>query len=120
MILKRFLGDIGENAAVRYLKRHGYKIIERNFSCRFGEIDIIAKDKEYLVFIEVKLRKSNDFGGALGAITPSKIEKIRKTANLYIMKNPDIPVRFDVVAITGDAGKKIFKPDSIEVIKNAF
>ena len=103
MILKRFLGDIGENAAVRYLKRQGYKIIERNFSCRFGEIDIIAKDKDYLVFVEVKARMSRAFGDPAEAVDLKKQQKIRDVAQLYLIKTgkTEKNCRFDVVALLG-------------------
>ena len=112
-------GDYGENCAVKFLKKNGYKIIERNFRSRFGEIDIIAQKKEYIVFIEVKLRKNDSFGGGAAAVDRRKQERIKKTAAFYLAKMPMEPnVRFDVVVIT-DADAKI-RNENIEVIENAF
>ena len=112
-------GDYGESCAVRFLKKQGYKIIEKNFSTRFGEIDIIAKKNEYIVFVEVKLRKNNDFGGGVCAVDTHKQKRIKKTAAIYLSKfTEEFPVRFDVVVITC-SDEKIRKED-IEVIENAF
>lgn len=114
---KREIGGLGEAEAARFLKKRGYKIIEKNFYSPFGEIDIIARDGEYYVFIEVKQRKSEAFGGAAAAVNSHKIKRIRRTAELYLQQhNITSAVRFDVVLIHGDiAGQK-----NIEVIKNAF
>ena len=118
MMLKREIGDMGEEMAVKKLKKLGYKIIERNFSSKMGEIDIIANDGEYLVFVEVRLRTRSDYGKASETVDKYKQKKIIKTAELYMMKagNSFAPSRFDVVAIsTDDKGKY-----EIEVIKDAF
>ena len=106
-------GYIGEEEVAEYLENNGYKIITRNFRCKLGEIDIIATDKDYICFIEVKKRNSADFGSPLEAITPSKIRKLTMTAQIYIKLNNlyDKNVRFDVVGVLGD---------KIELIKNAF
>ena len=121
MILKRTIGDAGEKAAAKHLARHGYKILERNFLCRVGEIDIIARHGEYYVFVEVKTRKSRAYGGGEGAITPKKIDCVRKAAQTYIMsKGIDAPVRFDVVTVYGDGAAEKAKKFEIEVIENAF
>lgn len=112
-------GDYGETCAVHFLKKQGYKILEKNFRTRFGEIDIVAKKNEYIVFVEVKLRKNNDFGGGASAVDARKQNRIKKTAAIYLSKfNEEYPVRFDVVIITC-SGEKIRKED-IEVIENAF
>ncbi len=116
MINKRKIGDLGEAEAAAFLKKSGYKIIEKKYYSRFGEIDIIARDGEYYVFIEVKQRKSAAFGGAAAAISPAKIKRITMTAQLYLQqKSIDGAVRFDVVLIEGCGSQK-----NIEVIKNAF
>ena len=112
---KRIKGDDKERLAEAYLASKGFTLIERNFLCKAGEIDIIMLDGEYLVFIEVRYRKNKDFGGALASITPSKQRKLRRAAELYLLKNfSNTPpnCRFDAVGIEGD--------DEIEWIKNAF
>jgi len=121
MILKRTIGDVGEKAAAKFLAKRGYRILERNFLCRLGEIDIIAQQGEYLVFVEVKTRKSHAYGGGEGAITNRKIECIKRAAQTYIMsKGIDAPVRFDVVTVYGDGATDKPKNFEIEVIENAF
>ena len=111
------IGQSGEETAVKILKKHGYKIIERNYRTRQGEIDIIAKDGEYTCFVEVKLRKNDDFGDPGDFIDERKQQKIIKTAQYYAVKNGiyDTPMRFDAVLI--NAGKK---KSNAEVIKDAF
>lgn len=97
----RQLGLDGEAIAADFLQKKGYKIVAKNFHSRFGEIDIIAFDKNTIVFIEVKLRSNNSFGTPLEAITRSKIEKLKKTAYYYLtihnLSNSDF--RFDAVEI---------------------
>ncbi|MDD3218605.1 MAG: YraN family protein [Lachnospiraceae bacterium] len=111
---KRAIGTNQEIKAAEYLKNQGYEILERNFRCRIGEIDIIARDGRYLVFVEVKYRKSTRYGGAVYAVDYKKQAKISKVADYYMLKN-QIPensaCRFDVVAIDDE---------KIELLKNAF
>ena len=91
-------------ACYHYLKSQGLKLIDRNFNSRFGEIDIIMLDKKILVFVEVRYRKNNNFGGALASITPSKQNKLRRTAELYLQKNTQHEnARFDVVSMSKNA-----------------
>lgn len=112
-------GKIAEDKAEKFLKKHGYKIIERNFYCRFGEIDIIAEKEEYLVFVEVKLRKDDSFGGAAMAVDGNKQQKIKKAALYYLQKKKIEPaVRFDVVLITSSF--EMIKKEDILLIENAF
>lgn len=116
------IGALGENEAVRILKKHGYKIIERNFSTRFGEIDIIAKDKDYICFVEVRLRKRDNFGSPLETVDKNKQRRIIRAAKIYVSAHRlfDEPMRFDVVGINADVkGNKLFNVNA-EVIKNAF
>lgn len=111
-INKRKVGDFYEDSVCEYLKDKGITIIERNFRCKIGEIDIIGRDKDTLVFFEVKYRKNSDYGSALMAINVSKQNKIRKVAQYYLTyKNNEFYIRFDAVGITGN---------NIEWIKNAF
>ncbi len=101
---KRQMGTSYEIKAEEYLTRKGYKILERNFRNRGGEIDIIAKDGEYFCFIEVKYRTTNEFGNPLEAVDVRKQNKIRKVAMYYLMKNKLsewTPCRFDVIAFEG-------------------
>lgn len=118
---KRLIGNLGEDEAVRHLKKLGYKIVERNFFWRFGEIDIIAWDKDVLVFIEVKLRKTDAFGSPAEQVTTYKQERIKKTALMYLQKHKIEPYcRFDIVEITGMVIKNKLKVEKIGVMKDAF
>lgn len=113
----QLFGKESESIAVSHLKKKGYKIIERNYRTKLGEIDIIAKEKNTVVFIEVKSRKSGDFGSPKYAVTPKKMKKISMVA-LYFLKvtnQSGVKARFDVVSII--PGEK--EPE-IEIIKNAF
>jgi putative endonuclease len=95
------LGKQGEDLAVAYLKRHGVDIIKRNYRQKSGEIDIIARDQECLVFVEVKTRKNLRFGQPFEAVTPRKQAQISWVALDYITRNKlsNQPVRFDVISI---------------------
>ena len=116
------IGNLGEEAAVKALKKRGYKIAERNYRTKMGEIDIIAKDGEYTVFVEVRLRKSNDFGTPADTIDERKQQKIIKTAQYYAVENKiyDTPMRFDAVLINAKVQKGKLVDTNIEIIKNAF
>ena len=94
------LGSKGEDLAVRFLKRKGYRIIERNYKTPIGEIDIIAQDGGTLVFIEVKTRTSASFGYRFEAVDRKKRQKLKNLALLYLKKKArEVPVRFDVLSI---------------------
>ena len=82
----RTIGNYGEELACQYLKKQGYKILERNYRIRGGEIDIVARDQDYLVFVEVKARYSHEYGLPSESITPWKIKALLKTALFYIQK----------------------------------
>jgi putative endonuclease len=94
-------GKLAEDYAVKLLTQKGYKIVDRNFHSRFGEIDIIATDREYLVFVEVKARWSPKYGLPEEAVTHQKLYKIRKTADYYCLINfiKGKLMRIDVVAL---------------------
>lgn len=94
----RKIGFLAENLAVEALKNKGFEILERNFKDRFGEIDIIAKDKEVLVFVEVKAKKGIEFGLPEEMINAYKLQKIRRMAEVY-MNGKSLPCRIDVVTI---------------------
>lgn len=116
------IGALGEEAAVKTLRKYGYRIVERNFKTKMGEIDIIARDGEYTCFVEVKLRKRNDFGTPADAIDSAKRRRIINTATLYAkMKNIyDTPMRFDAVLINADTVDGKLENVSIEIVKDAF
>jgi len=96
-------GKAGEDLAVSFLEKQGFKIIEKNWRySRMGEIDIIAEDKNTLVFIEVKARSSNFFGNPLESVDQKKFDKIQKLAEIYLSRNPDNSYdgcRFDLIGI---------------------
>lgn len=98
---KKFLGRLGENKACEFLKNLGYKILDKNFKTHVGEIDVIAKDGEEIVFIEVKTRSQEAFGSPAEAVGELKQQKYFKVAEQYLIKNKFTasPVRFDVVEI---------------------
>ena len=101
---RRALGKEYEDRAAAFLESRGYKILERNFSSPGGEIDLIARDGRYLVFVEVKYRADASRGNPLEAVGPAKQERIRRTEAWYLMKKgmtQDVPCRFDVVGILG-------------------
>lgn len=95
------VGKLGEDIAASYLSRKGFRIIDRNFKARYGEIDIIALDHDVLVFVEVKTRIGTQFGTPEEAVTPRKIREVVKTAEYYAALHPDLPkaLRIDVVGI---------------------
>lgn len=100
----RARGRRGEDAAVIFLQQNGLSVIARNYHCRFGEIDIIAQDGDVLVFVEVRMRSSNNFGGAAASITAAKRGKLLRTARHYLSGLACMPAcRFDAVLI-GDGG----------------
>lgn len=100
-MFNRATGRVGESFAEAALKNKGYTILEQNFGSKFGEIDIIAKDKDVLVFVEVKTKIGEEFGLPEEMVGPGKLQKIRHMATVY-MKGKEIPCRIDVVAIVLD------------------
>jgi len=107
------LGKRGENISVEFLKKQGYKIMARNYRCSLGEIDIVAKDKNVLCFVEVKTRKTKEYGLPEQAIDWHKQKKLAKVALTYLKEKKIYrqDLRFDVVSVY---------PDHIELIKDAF
>ena len=113
-------GTLGEEVATQFLTSHGYRILERNFRCKGGEVDIIARDPEdtSLVFVEVKARRDLSYGVPQLAVNPFKQRQISKAALTWLGKNRlhDHNARFDVIAILLHTER----PHSIEHIRNAF
>lgn len=110
----KITGQCGEDAAAEYLKKKNYKIIERNYKNKIGEIDIIAKTKTDLVFVEVKTRSSKKFGTPTEAITYYKKRKIVNTAKYYLLKNPtDLNISFDVVEVYGKFDGAVFNCEEV-------
>jgi putative endonuclease len=111
------LGKLGEDLAARFLKKQGYKIIERNFSSRYGEIDIVAQERRTLVFIEVKTRYSKEFGLPEESITPWKIKSLKRGIDFYKILHPNSPelLRVDLVGVILSTNGTL---ESIKLIKN--
>ncbi|MBI4187037.1 MAG: YraN family protein [Chloroflexi bacterium] len=111
-------GILGEKLARDFLKKRGYHIQETNYRCREGEIDIVARHKDYLVFVEVRAKTSTQFGSPEESITPAKRERLKATAASYQQTHSNLPPlwRIDVVAVEIDQRGK---PSRIEVIENA-
>jgi putative endonuclease len=95
------LGLLGEEAASRFLKSKKFKILVSRYRCKYGEIDLVARDKDTLVFIEVKTRTSTDHGDPYEAVTIEKQKHMTKVALDYLrkIKNPEVPIRFDIVEV---------------------
>ncbi len=108
------IGDSAEQLALQYLKQQGLQWLSSNFRCKYGELDLVMKDGDMLVVVEVRYRKSAQFGGALESITAQKQAKIIIATQHYLAANHlyHLPIRFDVVAVSGD--------NRLNWIKNAF
>lgn len=117
MIKPGTLGSRGEQLALNYLRKQSLRLHEKNYRCRYGEIDLIMWDDEYLVFVEVRHRKSNLFGGALESVDRRKQDKLRRSAEDFLVrtKNNVTPCRFDILCVNGN----LDKPD-YQWVKNAF
>ena len=103
-------GSWGESIAAEYLRKKRYQLIATNYRSRFGEIDLIVRDKKYLVFVEVKLRKSNKFAEAMEFVDFRKQERLRTTAEIFLSNySTRLQPRFDVI--------EIYAPDGVETIK---
>ncbi len=113
-------GAWGEVLAASYLKRKKYKLIAAGFRCRYGEIDLIVSNKKYLVFVEVKMRKSNKFAQAQEFVDIFKQKRLRTTAEYYLSINPtELQPRFDVIEIYAPDGTATVKP-TIYHLEDAF
>lgn len=114
---KQSLGKYGENCAAEYLQDRGYVILERNWRCRLGEIDLVAKDRGKLVFVEVKTRNGGGYGHPFEAITPAKISRMRKLVAEWCAatKTTSVEVRLDAISVLVRDGKV-----AIEHLKHVF
>ncbi len=100
---KQGIGSRAEEDALQFLLQEGLCLVERNYRCRFGEVDLIMLDCDMLVFVEVRKRKNMDFGGAAQSVSYAKQSRLIKTARHYLMKYRQAPAcRFDVIAMEGD------------------
>ena len=114
------VGAWGETLAATYLKNKKYRLIAMNYSCRFGEIDLIVSDRQYLVFVEVKVRKSDRFARAADFVDYHKQNRIRTSAQLYLSQNPTrLQPRFDVIEIYAPNGTMTTHPE-IHHLEDAF
>jgi putative endonuclease len=99
---KQMQGGACEQRALRYLKQQGLQLVESNFNCKVGEIDLIMRDGDSLVFVEVRQRADREHGGAAASITPAKQRRIIRAAQFYLLRHQPLPpCRIDVVAIDG-------------------
>ena len=118
MSVRTVIGSEGERAAAEFLEARGYRILERNYRTRLGEIDLVAEEGCTLVFVEVKVRLNDRFGGPAAAITPAKQSRIARLAQHYMLRRRlgERPCRFDVVLIWGGDPKT----RRIELLPGAF
>lgn len=113
-------GRWGEAVVIAYLRERGWTIVEANFRCRVGEIDLIAANGTYLAFIEVKLRKDGDYAAARESVTRSKQYRIRRTAEYFLQRRPTgLQPRFDVAEVYAPDGTATKSPE-ITYLENAF
>ena len=106
------IGAWGEATAAEYLRKKRYEIVAAGYRCRFGEIDLIVKDRKYLIFVEVKLRKNGDFARAMEHVDRRKQDKIRITASMYLSQNQtSLQPRFDVIEIYAPEGTATRRPE---------
>lgn len=120
MATSKLSGAWGEALAAEFLRKKHYKIVAAGYRSRFGEIDLIARYKQYLVFVEVKLRKNGDFAAAREYVNRAKQDRIRITASMYLSQNPTkLQPRFDVVEIYAPQGTMT---DKVEIthLEDAF
>ena len=114
------IGAWGEAQAAEYLRKKRYTLIAAGYRCRFGEIDLIVQNKKFLVFVEVKTRKTSDFAAAREFVDIHKQDRIRTTASLYLSQNPtQLQPRFDVIEIYAPQGPMTLRPKIIH-LEDAF
>ena len=118
----KIIGNFGEEIATKYLEKQKYKILDRNYNTKFGELDIVALDKDCLCFVEVKTRTTNTYGNPVNAVNFIKRNHLVNTAQIYIMKNRLInyKARFDIVEIFVKKDDNKLEVEKVNLIKNAF
>jgi len=116
--LRHHLGRAGERLACEHLERMGYRVVASNYRTRFGELDLIVCDDTWLVFVEVKARRSGALESSLAAVSPEKQRRVRRMAAAWLVEAPDRPrsrdLRFDVVGITVDRHGRLVRLDHLE------
>lgn len=117
LLSTRQTGDLGEDAAARYLETRGFKVLERNWRFRQWELDLICRDRDTIVFVEVKTRRQGSMASPADALTPKKQARLIKAASHYLTHNDlwDAPCRFDLAAVT-DTGTSM----DVDLVENAF
>ncbi len=116
----KLAGAWGEALAAEFLRKKRYKIVAAGYTCRYGEIDLIVSNRSYLVFVEVKLRRSADFAKAMEFVDRRKQDRIRITASMYLSQNPTaLQPRFDVIEIYAPLGPATARPE-IRHMEDAF
>ena len=112
MATTKLLGAWGEALAAEYLRKKHYTILASGYRSRFGEIDLLVKNRKHLVFVEVKLRKSDAYARASAYVDRKKQERLRLTASIYLSENPtDLPARFDIIEIYAPEGTETVRPE---------
>ena len=120
MAQSKLIGRWGENLAAAYLEKKKYELVACNYRCRFGEIDLIVQDRQYIVFVEVKLRKSAEFAQAMEFVDRRKQTRIRTTAELWLSQHEtSLQPRFDVIEIYAPQGIETKKP-ALHHLEDAF
>ena len=120
MLTSKLSGAWGEAIAANYLQKKRYKLVACGYRCRFGEIDLIVKNRKFLVFVEVKLRKTADFAAAREFVDGNKQDRLRATASMYLSQNPTkLQPRFDVIEIYAPEGA-LTKDPVITHLEDAF
>ncbi len=120
MATTKILGAWGETLAAQYLQKNRYRLVAAGYRCKYGEIDLIVSNRKYLVFVEVKLRKSNNFAQAMEYVDYYKQQKLRTTASLYLSQFPtELQPRFDVIEIYAPDGMDTKHPE-IHHLEDAF
>ena len=120
MATNKLTGAWGEALAAEYLRKKHYRIVASGYRCRFGEIDLIVQNRKFLVFVEVKLRKSGSFASAHEYVDRRKQDKLRITASMYLSQNPtNLQPRFDVIEIYAPEGMETSRPE-IHHLEDAF
>ena len=120
MATSKLNGAWGEALAAEFLRKKHYKLVAAGYRCRFGEIDLIVKDRKNLVFVEVKLRKGGSFAAAREYVDRNKQDRIRVTASMYLSQNPtELQPRFDIVEIYAPEGTQTVNPE-IYHLEDAF
>lgn len=119
-MIRKLAGRWGEAQAAQYLRKKGYRILAANYHCRFGEIDLIASKKDIVAFVEVKLRKNDDFAQALEQVDAAKQKRLIRTAQMWIAENGDkLQPRFDIIEIYAPNGINA-DPERMIHMENAF